>query len=91
MTTEAIKKITISLPGNLAERLKKMNEEKRINGISKFCENAIRDGLKAYDKAQKARLMEEAVSDPDFQARCEEIQRDFAALDYSEREGSNEW
>ncbi|GEM_PF-1463040 len=91
MAAESIKKITISLPGNLAERLKKMNEEKKITGISKFCENAIRDGLKAYDRAQKARLMEEALADPDFQARCEEIQRDFAALDYQEREGAGEW
>lgn len=91
MSTDAIKKITISLPGNLAERLKRMNEDKEISGISKFCENAIKDGLKAYDRAQKMRLMEQAAADPDFRARCEKIQRDFNTIDYPEREGLGEW
>lgn len=92
MRAEALKKnFTISLPINVANKLKNMNDQNEITGISKFCTEAIIQRIEDFDRLKKMNLMKQAANDPDFIARCNEIQRDFAHIDYPEKTGEVEW
>lgn len=92
MRAETLKKnVTISLPINLINKLKHMNDQKQISGIGRFCSDAILKSIEDFDHSQKLKLMEQAAHDPDFIARCEEIQQDFNPIDYPEKTGNSEW
>lgn len=92
MHAGALKKnFTISLPVNVANKLKDMNDQNEIAGISKFCTDAIIQRIEDFDRLKKLTLMQQAAMDPDFIARCNEIQKDFASVDYPEKTGEIEW
>lgn len=89
MTVALRKTINIELSPALYAQLKKLADEKSITSMRSFCADAISEKIIAFEKLQKINLMKQAANDPGFQERCEEVCRDFAAIDYPG--GNNEW
>ena len=89
MTIALRKTINIELTPALYAQLKKMADDKRISSMRSFCADAISEKIIAFEKLQKENLMKQAANDPGFRERCEEVCRDFAAIDYMG--GTNEW
>lgn len=83
------KTINIELTPALYAQLKKLADNKSISSMRSFCADAISEKIVAFEKLQKQNLMKQAANDPGFRERCEEVCRDFAAIDYPG--GSNEW
>ena len=83
------KTINIELTPALYAQLKKMADDKRISSMRSFCADAISEKIIAFEKLQKENLMKQAANDPGFRERCEEVCKDFAAIDYMG--GTNEW
>lgn len=83
------KTINIELTPALYAQLKKLADDKSISSMRSFCADAITEKIVAFEKLQKENLMKQAANDPGFKERCEEISRDFAAIDYLG--GNNEW
>lgn len=46
--------------------------------------------MKNLDMAQKLFWMKQAASDPDFIDRCNEVQKDFASIDYMDNSDLSE-
>lgn len=92
MTTLAIKeqRINIYMDITYVNQIKELVKNKQIPSITKFCQEAVQEKLIALEKQQKDQLMLQAMHDPEFVARCEEIQNDFAAID-AEGQVNDEW
>lgn len=92
MTTLALKeqRINIYMDISYINQLKELVKEKKIPSMSKFCQEAVQEKLQALEKQRKDQLMLEAANDSEFLARCEEIQNDFAAIDF-EGQVNEEW
>ncbi len=92
MTTLALKeqRINIYMDINYINQLKELVKEKKIPSMSKFCQEAVQEKLQSLEKQRKDQLMLEAANDSEFLARCEEIQNDFAAIDF-EGQVNEEW
>lgn len=54
-----------------------------------FCTKAISDKITELEKERNIQMMLNAANDPEYLARCKEIQNDFKHLDYSG--GNEEW
>ena len=90
MSVAAVKKtINIELTPALYDKLKKMADERFIGSMRSFCTEAISEKIVAVEKLRKQKLMEQAAHDPAFLERCNEVQKDFAAVDYPG--GDEEW
>ena len=89
MTVALRKTINIDLTPALYAQLKKLADDKRIPSMRSFCTEAISERIIAFEKLQKENLMKQAANDPAFKERCEEVCRDFAAIDYPG--GNSEW
>lgn len=72
------------------EQLKALVKNKTIPSMSKFCQEAVKEKLLELEQQQKILLMQQAETDPDYQERCQDIQKDFAAIDY-EGQVNSEW
>ena len=94
MTTLALKeqRINIYMDINYINQLKELVKEKKIPSMSKFCQEAVQEKLQAKERREESndQLMLEAANDSEFLARCEEIQNDFAAIDF-EGQVNEEW
>lgn len=92
MTTLAVKeqRINIYMDIDYIKQMKNLVKAKQISSMSKFCQEAVQEKLAALAKQEKDRLMLEAAHDPEFLARCQEIQDDFTAIDL-EGQVDNEW
>ena len=93
MTTAILKeqRINIAVSSEVVIKLKQMTGEKLIPSMSKFCQEAINEKLERFEREQKNKLMEFAAQDEDYQERCKTIQAEFAAIDYSNDGGNEEW
>lgn len=82
MTVAVRKTINIELTPALYAQLKKLADDKSISSMRSFCAEAISEKIIAFEKLQKENLMKQAANDPGFRERCEEVSKDFAAIDY---------
>ena len=89
MTVALRKTINIELTPALYAQLKKLVDDKSISSMRSFCAEAISEKIIAFEKLQKENLMKQAANDPGFRERCEEVSKDFAAIDYPG--GNYEW
>lgn len=91
MNTLALKeqRINIMLDRTVVERIKKLAVEKKVPSMSKFCQEAITEKLYEFEKEQKLKMMQFAASDPDYLERCNTIQKEFEAIEYTG--GTEEW
>lgn len=89
MTVAVRKTINIELTPALYAQLKKLADDKSISSMRSFCAEAISEKIIAFEKLQKENLMKQAANDPGFRERCEEVSKDFAAIDYPG--GNYEW
>lgn len=89
MTVALRKTINIELTPALYAQLKKLADDKSISSMRSFCAEAISEKIIAFEKLQKENLMKQAANDPGFRERCEEVSKDFAAIDYPG--GNYEW
>ena len=89
MTVALRKTINIELTPALYAQLKKLADDKSISSMRSFCAEAISEKIIAFEKLQKENLMKQAANDPGFRERCEEVSKDFAAIDYPG--GKYEW
>lgn len=80
MTKSALKKERINIYMDI-NQLKELVKEKKISN----CQETAQEKLQALEKQRKDQLMLEAANDPEFLMRCEEIQNDFAAIDFEVR------
>ena len=55
----------------------------------KLLRNQISDKILELEKERKIKMMLEAASDPEYLARCKEIQDDYRHIDYFG--GKEEW
>lgn len=77
MTKSALKEERINIYMEINQR-KELVKVKKISN----CQKAAQKKLQALEKQRKDQLMLEAAYDPEFLMRCEEIQNDFAAIDF---------
>ena len=89
MTVAAKKTINIELTPSLYNQLKKLADDKSIGSMRNFCCEAISEKIIAFEKLRKENLMKQAANDPGYIERCEEVCKDFAAIDYPG--GNEEW
>ena len=89
MTVALRKTINIELTPALYAQLKKLADDKSISSMRSFCAEEKTKKIIAFEKLQKENLMKQAANDPGFRERCEEVSKDFAAIDYPG--GNYEW
>ncbi len=83
------KTINIELTPDIYNKLKTLSNKKIINSMRSFCTKAISDKILELEKERKIKMMLEAASDPEYLARCKEIQDDYRHIDYFG--GKEEW
>ena len=86
-------RINITLKYDVIDRLKELARQKKIVSMNKFCQEAVEEKLLQFEREQKRKLMEFAAKDPEYLARCREIESDFAQLDGldTSTRGNEEW
>ena len=85
------KSIHIQLPIGIYEKLNKLSKNKAIPSMRKFCADVISYQVDEMEKQQKIKLLRKAGNDPEFLARCAEVQEDFKHIDYPALGGNDEW